>query len=98
MASIRTLICSFQLSATGPHFIMVKELLTSSVYFMSNTGFTAKHVNAKLGIFFENGQWRQLVVKTCFVKTGASFVYCKVKKKHLINLWIAVAFVQIYNT
>lgn len=93
MASIRTLICSFQLSATGPHFIMVKELLTSSVYFMSNTGFTAKHVNAKLGIFFENGQWRQLVVKT-----GASFVYCKVKKKHLINLWIAVAFVQIYNT
>lgn len=93
MASIRTLICSFQLSATGPHFIMVKELLTSSVYFMSNAGFTAKHVNAKLGIFFENGQWRQLVVKT-----GASFVYCKVKKKHLINLWIAVAFVQIHNT
>ena len=93
MASIRTLICSFQLSATGPHFIMVKELLTSSVYFMSNAGFTAKHVNTKLGIFFENGQWRQLVVKT-----GASFVYCKVKKKHLINLWIAVAFVQIYNT
>ena len=68
MTSIRTLICSLQLSATRPHFIMVKELLTPFVYFMLNAGFTAKHVNAKLGILFENGQWPQLVVKTCFVK------------------------------
>ena len=71
--SIRTLMCSFQLSPTGPHCKMVEELLTSFVYLMSNAGFTAKLINAKQGIFFENGHWPQLVAKTCFVTSPTPF-------------------------